>query len=92
MAALCAWFRAALLDCGAPVAPCEEFVARAGAIPADEVAPPPFVSGEDLLSRKVPQGPIYARVIEAIYRAQLNNELPDRPAAVQMLDALLDSQ
>src|SRR5262249_25134051 len=44
---------------------------RLAAISPEQVAPQPLVTGEDLLSRGVPQGPQYARILDALYTRQL---------------------
>ncbi len=86
---LCALLRADVAVGSASPAAYDDLRARAGAIPAAEVAPPPLVTGEDLLRRRVPQGAIYARVLQALYRAQLNLEITGRVAALARLEALL---
>lgn len=48
---------------------------RVGAIPRDEVAPPPLFTGDHLHAMHVPQGPNYKKILERTYYAQLNNEL-----------------
>lgn len=67
----------------------DTLLARARAIPPAEVAPPPLVNGDDLLARNVPQGPVYARILDAVYRAQLNNEIADRRSALARLESLI---
>jgi poly(A) polymerase len=47
-----------------------------------DVAPPPWVSGDDLTNAGLEPGPIFKRILEAIYDAQLEGELPDKPAAL----------
>lgn len=55
----------------------------------ERIAPPPFVTGDDLLARGVAPGPLYKRVLSELYEGQLNEELPDRTTALVALDALL---
>lgn len=55
---------------------------RAAAIPPDEIAPRPFLTGDDLEQMGVAKGPIYKRVLDAVYYAQLNNDLTTRDAAL----------
>jgi len=62
---------------------------RYQAIPAEERLPAPFITGADLLSRGVPQGPNYAVILHALYRAQLNNELANREEAIKRLEELI---
>ena len=71
------------------LAPHAALLKRCRAIAADEVAPPPLVTGDDLITRRIPQGPAYATILDAIYRAQLNNEINGRQAALDMLNDLI---
>jgi len=87
---LCGWLRAELSATSSPLTAWESLCSRAAAIPPDRVAPPPFVTGDDLLRREVPQGPIYARILGAVYSAQLNDAVTDRESAIQEMDALLE--
>ncbi len=62
---------------------------RLAAIPHEQVAPPPLVTGEDLLERGLPQGPAYRRILEELYTRQLNLEITTRPAALHALDEIV---
>lgn len=62
---------------------------RVAAIPAEQVAPPPLVTGEDLLERGLPQGPAYKRILEELYVRQLDLEFTTRPAALHALDEII---
>jgi poly(A) polymerase len=62
---------------------------RLAAIPADQVAPPPLVTGEDLLERGLPQGPAYKQILDELYTRQLERELTTRPAALHALDEVI---
>ena len=53
----------------------DELCARAGAIPADRVHPPPLLGGHDVMDMGVPAGPRLGEVLRGLYRAQLNEEL-----------------
>ncbi len=86
---LCALLRADLAAASLPPDPFEAFQTRANAIPPAEVAPPPFISGDDLVARNVPKGPIYADILTTLYHAQLNDEISDRPAAIARLEELI---
>jgi len=57
--------------------------ARAAAIPAEEIRPPPLVGGEDLKAMGLREGPVFKAILDRIYYAQLNNELSSREAALQ---------
>lgn len=67
-----------------PAAAYEEVRSRAAAIPAAEVSPPPLVSGHDLAELGVRQGPVYKRILDRIYYAQLNGEVVDARSALEM--------
>lgn len=62
---------------------------RLASIPPDSIAPRPLVGGADLERRRVPHGPIYARILEQLYTRQLDDELRTREEALAALDALL---
>jgi poly(A) polymerase len=63
--------------------------ARIAKIRPEAVAPPPLVTGDDLLARRVPAGPRYAELLETLYTRQLAEELTTRAAALAALDQLL---
>lgn len=63
---------------------------RAAAIPPEKVQPPPLVGGDDLKALGVAPGPIYKQVLDAVYTAQLDERITDRPQALQMLRDRLD--
>ncbi len=86
---LCDRLRAELSATSSPLTAWDALRSRAAAIPADRIVPPPFVTGGDLLDRDIPQGPVYARILGAIYSAQLNDAILDRHAALQKLDAMI---
>ena len=68
----------------------ETLLARAAEIPPERIAPPPRVGGDDLRAMRVPEGAVYREVLDAVYRAQLNESLGDRDAALRMARRLLD--
>lgn len=63
--------------------------ARCAAVPPEAVAPPPLVTGQDLLDRGVPPGPVYQQVLDELYTRQLNEELTTRAAALAALEQWL---
>lgn len=73
--ALVQLYRADRLAGGLVLSPVETLTVRAAAIPAASVAPPPLLSGDDLSAMNMTPGPRFGRVLNAIYRAQLNEEL-----------------
>jgi len=62
---------------------------RVSAIPSEAVQPPPLVTGDDLVARGVKPGPIYKRLLDALYTRQLNETLTERKQALLLLDELL---
>jgi poly(A) polymerase len=74
---------------GNPAALRKAISLREGAIDPALVRPPPLVTGDDLIARGVPAGPLYKRVLEELYRRQLEEELTTRAQALAALDALL---
>ncbi len=64
---------------------------RAGAIgreveelAATGIAPPPLLSGDDLLQAGLPPGPAFREILDAVYDAQLEGRVSDREAALRM--------
>jgi len=67
-----------------PLTKHDELRARAAAIPPDEVAPPPLITGDDLHAMGLPQGPAFKAVLDRVYYEQLNQSLLSREAALQL--------
>ncbi len=65
---------------------------RIAAIPSDQIQPPPFVTGADLMDRNIPTGPRYKRILDELYTRQLDEVLSNRNAALRALDRLLSGQ
>ncbi len=65
---------------------------RAAAVAPEQVTPPPLVTGSDLIQRALGPGPAFGGLLDAVYDAQLNEEIQDRPAALAMLDRLLQQR
>jgi poly(A) polymerase len=66
-------------------------MARKGAIDPARVQPAPLVTGDDLIARGMPAGPMYSRVLDELYRRQLEEELTTREQALAALELLLRS-
>jgi hypothetical protein len=62
---------------------------RSAAIPAEKVQPEPLVGGDDLKALGITPGPIYSRVLDAVYTAQLNEEVAQRGEAMAVVRQLL---
>lgn len=63
---------------------------RADSIPEERVAPPPLVTGDDLQSLGYSPHRCFGPILKAVYRAQLNEELDSRDAAIAMAKRLLN--
>jgi len=55
---------------------------RAKAIPRERIAPPPLVTGDDLVAMGVSPGPNMGEILRRLYREQLNEKFTDRGAAL----------
>ena len=62
---------------------------RREAIAPEEIAPPPLVTGEDLISAGLQPGPRFKQILEIVYDAQLNQEFTDRERALQRMRELI---
>ncbi len=62
---------------------------RCEAIPADEVAPPPLVTGEDMIREGLQPGPIFKEILDQLYDAQLNKEITARDQALNQLRKMI---
>jgi len=51
---------------------------------AVDCAPPPFVTGDDLTAAGLSPGPLFKRVLEQVYDAQLEGRVTDKPSAMAM--------
>jgi poly(A) polymerase len=67
-----------------------EIQRRIDRIPADTIAPPPLLTGSHLIRMRVPAGPEYKRILDAVYRAQLNEEITSEPQAIALAERLKD--
>lgn len=63
--------------------------ARADGIDPGQVAPPPLVTGQDLLAMGMSPGPQFGRVLKTLYDAQLDERLVSREAALAEAGALV---
>lgn len=54
-----------------------------------ELAPPPLITGTDLLDMGIPQGPVYKTVLDKVREAQLDGTIRSRDEAVAMVQRVL---
>lgn len=77
---------------GEDLKPYDEIRTRAARIPAGDVTPPPLLTGDDLMEMGLPAGPLYKRILDRIYVAQLNEEVSDRAVAIAMARRLMETR
>lgn len=66
--------------------------ARIKKIRPDQIAPEPFVTGADLKDLGLSEGPRLGKILAALYRAQLNEDFPDRRAALAAARELIGKE
>ncbi len=64
---------------------------RAEILP-DEIAPPPLITGEDLIERGLQPGPEFKRILDQLYDAQLNKQLSTREEALAEFERITKSR
>jgi len=69
----------------APVIFCEEFLQNT---PAEQLDPPPLVTGDDLIARGLSPGPRFRDLLTTVRDAQLNGEITTRSEALELVDQL----
>lgn len=77
--------RAAALALGTPLAGWQAAFDLGRRMARADATPPPYITGEDLIRLGLRPGPPFKRILEELYDAQLNDELADRPAAIERL-------
>jgi len=87
--ALVQLFRADRQAGGLGLSPVEELTVRAAAIRKEDIAPPPLLSGDDLSSMNITPGPRFGRILNVLYRAQLNEEIRTPRQARDMATRLM---
>ncbi len=58
-------------------------------IDTKQIAPPPLITGKDLKRMGVVEGPMFGRILRALYDAQLNEQITDRREALRMARTLI---
>ena len=69
---------------------CRRIARRAAGIPDDKVAPPPLVTGADLLEMGAKEGPTLGRVLKKLYDAQLDERITAKRQALTVARGLLE--
>ena len=70
----------------------ENAMQRAAAIPAEAVAPPPLLTGDDLLAMNQQPSPLFGRVLKEVYRAQLNETVRSREEAIRLASERIEAE
>jgi poly(A) polymerase len=68
-----------------PILFCEEYLRNT---PADVINPPALITGDDLISRGLPRGPIFRHILEQVRDAQLDGQVTTREQALKLADRL----
>ena len=68
-----------------------EVLARLDELHGQVVAPPPLITGDDLKDLGVQPGPVYRRILEAVYDAQLEDDQMERSAALALARSLISA-
>ena len=84
-------FRADLLATGADRGSYDRVCRRAACIAPNEVAPPPLVTGGDLIALGLEPGSRFGDLLDAVHRAQLNEEIATREDALKLVQELVRS-
>ena len=61
------------------------------ALAETQLAPPPLIDGEDLIGLGLTPGPIFKKVLDAVYDAQLEGGLGDRAEALRLAKAIAEA-
>jgi tRNA nucleotidyltransferase/poly(A) polymerase len=61
--------------------------AKQGELASEEIAPPPLLTGRDLIELGLRPGPRFKEILEAVEEAQLEGTLADREAAIGFVRA-----
>jgi len=69
----------------APIIFCEEFLQNT---PAEEINPPPLVTGDDLITRGLSPGPQFRELLTIVRDAQLNGKITTPVEALELVDRL----
>lgn len=88
---LAALYKAYCRAYGLPLDAHEAAARRRDSIPCHEIAPPPLVTGEDLIALGLQPGPQFSRILDRLYDEQLNQQITDREKAMTRLKQITDN-
>jgi poly(A) polymerase len=80
---------ASLHAAGRPLTAHRQILVRVRAIPRAEISPEPLLDGGMLVRLGLPAGPAYKAILDKVYYAQLNGDVIDRHAALDMARRLV---
>jgi tRNA nucleotidyltransferase/poly(A) polymerase len=66
----------------------QDFCRRQRCLPAEQLNPPPLLTGDDLLAQGLPQGRIYQVILNRVREAQLDGEIATREDALRLAQSL----
>jgi len=81
--------RVDLMAAGGDLSTHDHLKARAEAIPADRIAPPPLLAGDRLVEMGMTPGPRMGELLDAVYREQLNERVRTRADAEALAHRLM---
>lgn len=82
--------KAVCLARGLPLDGNEAAHRRKAAIPREEVAPPPLVTGDDLINQGLEPGPRFREILDRLYDEQLDDRLANREQAMKRMLELVE--
>jgi tRNA nucleotidyltransferase/poly(A) polymerase len=74
----------AVRDVGMRVAQIDHLEERLSCLQREDCAPPPMITGDDLMVMNLPPGPIYKKILDRVYDAQLEHRVRSRDEALDM--------
>ncbi len=77
------------LSCSKPQSGDIQFCRLKLQLPPEELNPKPLLNGDDLIGHGVPRGPIYRSLLQAVRKAQLNDQIRTRQQALALVDSFL---
>ena len=65
---------------------------KLAALPAEQLHPPPLLTGDDLIARGYIPGPLFKQILIAVEDAQLNGEIQTKEAAERLVEKRFSSR
>jgi poly(A) polymerase len=82
---LLALLRARLAAQHRPQGPYRQIRRRAAAVEPESIRPQPLLNGHDLMAMGLKPGPLFKKLLDAVYRAQLDEEVPTKDDALRLV-------